>query len=251
MRALDLKLLRDLWHLRGQALAIALVLAAATATFVMSLGVHRSLAETRDAYYARNRFGDVFAGMTRTPRSVVGRIAAIPGVRRAEGTIQQYATSNIAGRIVPVRALLNSVDENGRNQLNQLTLRQGRLPRAGNPSEVVADEAFANANGLAVGSQIEALVCGRKQDLRIVGIGLAPNFIYALAPGDIIPDDRRFGVFWIGQKALEATTDRTEAINSLSLTLERGASEPDVIHAVDGILAPFGGSGAYDRKVDL
>ena len=30
MRALDLKLLRDLWHLRGQAFAIALVLAAAT-----------------------------------------------------------------------------------------------------------------------------------------------------------------------------------------------------------------------------
>lgn len=251
MRALDLKLVRDLWHLRGQALAIALVLAAATATFVMSLGVHRSLAETRDAYYARNHFGDIFAGMTRAPRSVVDRISAIPGVRRAEGSIQQYATLNFPGRIVPVRALLNSVDENGRNHLNQVTLRQGRLPRARNPGEVVADEAFAKANDLAVGSRIEALIYGRRQVLRIVGIGLAPNFIYALAPGDIIPDDRRFGVFWIGQKALEAATDRTEAVNSLSLTLERGASGPDVIHAVDSILAPFGGSGAYGRKDHL
>ena len=34
MKALDRKLLRDLWHMRGQALAIAVVLAAATATFV-------------------------------------------------------------------------------------------------------------------------------------------------------------------------------------------------------------------------
>lgn len=75
MRSLDRKLLRDLWRLRGQALAIALVLAAATATFVMSMGVHRSLTETRDAYYARNHFAEVFAGMTRA--------GARPGIERA------------------------------------------------------------------------------------------------------------------------------------------------------------------------
>ncbi len=251
MRALDLKLLRDLWRLRGQAVAIAVVLAAATSTFVMSMGVHRSLTETRDAYYARNHFADVFAGMTRAPRSVVGRIAAIPGVRRAEGAIQQFATLDFPDRVVPVRALLNSIDEAGHAQLNQLVLREGRLPRPGNPGEVVADEAFVKANGLAVGSQVDALVYGRKQRLQIVGIGLAPNFIYALAPGDIIPDDSRFGVFWIGRKALEAATDRTEAINSLSLTLDRGAAEQDVIRAVDAVLAPYGGTGAYGRKDHL
>lgn len=251
MKVLDIKLLRDLWHLRGQAFAIALVLAAATATFVMSLGVHRSLTETRDAYYARNHFADVFTSMTRAPRSVVARVAAIPGVRRAEGTIQQYATLDFPDRVVPVRALLNSIDEQGRNQLNRLSLRRGRLPQPDNPGEVVADEAFVNANGLGIGSKVDALIYGRKQPLRIVGIGLAPNFIYALAPGDIIPDDTRFGVFWIGQKALEAVTDRTEAINTLSLTLERGASEADVIRAVDSTLAPYGGTGAYGRKDHL
>ncbi len=237
--------------MRGQAMAIALVLAAATATFVMSLGVHRSLSETRDAYYARNQFADVFAGMTRAPRSVVARVAAIPGVRRAEGSIQQFATLDLPGRVVPVRALLNSVDETERSQLNRLTIRRGRLPQAGVPGEVVADEAFAKANGLAIGSQVDALIYGRKQTLRIVGTGLAPNFVYALAPGDIIPDDTRFGVFWIGQKALEAVTDRTEAINTLALTLERGGSQANVIRAIDTVLAPYGGTGAYGRKDHL
>lgn len=251
MRALDLKLLRDLWHLRGQALAIALVLAAATATFVMSLGVHRSLTETRDAYYARNHFADVFVGMTRAPRSVVARVEAIPGVAQAEGSIQQYATLDMAGRPEPVRALLNSIDEFGRDRLDILTLRQGRLPRFGYPGEVVADEAFVAANGLAIGSTVDALIYGRKQRLTIVGTGLAPNFIYALPPGDIIPDETRFGVFWIGRKALEAATDRVEAINQVSLVLERGASETDVIRAVDSLLAPYGGSGAYGRKDHL
>ncbi len=251
MKALDLKLLRDLWHMRGQALAIAVVLAAATATFVLSMGVHRSLTATRDAYYAQNQFADVFASMTRAPRSVVDRIAALPGVRRVEGSIQQYATLDFPDRPAPVRALINSLDERGQSRLNRLVLRSGHLPRAGEPGDVVVDEAFARANALPLGARIDALIYGSRQRLTVVGIGLAPDYIYALAPGDIIPDDRRFGVLWMGQQALEAATDRTEAINALSLTLARGSSEADVIRKVDAVLAPYGGTGAYGRKDHL
>ena len=251
MRVLDLKLLRDLWRMRGQAMAIALVLAAATATFVLSLGVHQSLTDTREAYYARNHFADVFANMTRAPRSVVPRIAEIPGVRTAEGRIEQYATLDFPDRNYPVRALLNSLGEDGTTQLNQLVLREGRLPQPGAPDEAVVDEAFAQTNDLVPGSEVDALIYGSKQRLTIVGIGLAPNFIYAIAPGDLIPDNARFGIFWMGEKALEAATDRTEAINSLSLTLERGTSEADVIRKVDTLIEPYGGTGAFGRKDHL
>lgn len=247
MRALDLKLVRDLWRLRGQVLAIALVLAAANATFVLSMGVARSLAETRDAYYARNRFADVFVEMTRAPRSVIDRIAAIEGVGEVEGRIQQYASLDMPGRIIPVRALINSTGRQGDNGLNLITLREGRLPRAEMPREVVVDEAFAQASGLGVGDEIPALIYGSRQSLHIVGIGLAPDFIYSLGPGDLVPDNSRFGIFWMGDRALEAATDRKEAINSLSLTLRRGAVEAEVIREVDDIVAPFGGSGAYGR----
>ncbi|MFA7595231.1 MAG: ABC transporter permease [Novosphingobium sp.] len=251
MKALDLKLVRDLWHMRGQALAIALVLAAATATFILSTSVHRSLTETRDAYYARNDFADVFASMTRAPRGIVARVAEIPGVRRAEGSIQQFATLDFPDRVEPMRALINSVNEHGHSRLNRLTLRQGRMPHPGQPSEVVADEAFAEANALAIGASMDALIYGKKQRLTIVGIGLAPDYIYALAPGDLIPDNSRFGVFWMGEEALEAATDRTEAINTLALTLERGASEGDIIRRIDSLLAPYGGTGAYGREDHL
>ena len=251
MTALDLKLLRDLWRMRGQAIAIAVVLAAATATFVLSTGVHRSLTETRDAYYARNHFADIFADMTRAPRSIVARAAEIPGVRLAEGTIRQYATLDLANRNIPVRALLNSVSEQGGNQLNQVTLRQGRMPRPGNADEAVVDEAFAEANALGPGDGIDALIYGRKQRLKIVGTGLAPEFLYALPPGDLIPDNSRFGIFWMGEEALEAATDRTEAINSLAISLERGASQADVIRQVDALLEAYGGTGAFGRKDQL
>jgi len=248
VRALDVKLARDLWRMRGQAFAIALVLAAATATFVLSMGVHRSLTETRDVYYARNHFADVFASMTRAPRSVVARAGQIRGVQRAEGSIVQYATLDFPDRNIPVRALINSVDENGGTRLNRVTLRKGHMPRAGEVHDVVVDEAFAKANGLTIGDSIDALIYGSKERLTIVGIGLAPNYIWSIAPGEMIPDDTRFGIFWMGQAALEAATDRTEAINTLSLTLERGASEADVIRAIDVLLSPYGGTGAYGRE---
>ncbi|TIX50712.1 ABC transporter permease [Alteraurantiacibacter aquimixticola] len=251
MNALDLKLTRNLWHMRGQVFAIAMVLAAATATFVLSMGTYRSLVDTRDAYYAQSHFADVFASMTRAPRSIVDTVGQIEGVQRAEGVIQQYATLDFPDRNIPVRGLINSVDENGRTRLNQIVLREGRMPRAGEPGEVVVDELFALANGLGPGDSVEALIYGSRQRLDIVGTGLAPNFIYALPPGDIIPDDERFGIFWMGRKALEAATDRTEAINSISITLERGASEPEIIRALDRILEPYGGLGAYGREDHL
>jgi putative ABC transport system permease protein len=248
VKALDLKLLRDLWRMRGQAFAIAVVLAAASATFILSMGVHRSLFETREVYYSQNNFGDVFASMTRAPRSIVPRVAAIEGVQQAEGSIVQYAILDYPDRKDAVRALLQSVDEYGRDRLNLVTLKSGRMPALGQPGEVVVDEAFALANDVQPGDEVDAIIYGRKQRLEIVGIGLAPNYINALAPGDIVPDESRFGIFWIGRDTLEAATDRSEAINALTVTLQRGASEADVIRAIDRIIEPFGGTGAYGRE---
>ena len=52
--ALDRKLLRDLWGMKGQALAIARVMAAGVAMFVMYLSNFDSLRRTQRAYYERS-----------------------------------------------------------------------------------------------------------------------------------------------------------------------------------------------------
>lgn len=59
MHALDLKLFRDLWHLRGQVLAIAAVIMGGVATMVMSLSTYDSLVGTRDRYAREERHPDV------------------------------------------------------------------------------------------------------------------------------------------------------------------------------------------------
>ncbi|GAA4644061.1 FtsX-like permease family protein [Pontixanthobacter gangjinensis] len=248
MNALNTKLLRDLWRLRGQAFAIGLVIGAAMATFVMAMGVHHSLTQTRDAYYDRYQYGDVFVSMTRAPLSVAGRVEAIKGVAVAEGRIEQFATLELPGRIEPIRAIINSVGPSGETRLNNLVLLRGRGPVVDNAAEVVIDKAFADANGIDLGARIDAVIYGSRSRLEVVGIGLAPDYIWSIAPGELVPDASRFGIFWMGEKALEAASGHTGAINSLSLRLQHGAREPEVIRHIDTVLAQYGGTGAVGRQ---
>src|SRR2546430_6127457 len=97
MRALDRKLLRDLWQMRGQALAIGLVVASAAALSVMSLSMQHSLAQTRAAYYERYRFADAFAHVKRAPNGLAGRIAEIPGVGRVRTRVVAAVTLDVPG----------------------------------------------------------------------------------------------------------------------------------------------------------
>ncbi len=80
MRNLDRKLIRDLTRMKGQAFAIIMVIAAGVATFVMSLCAYESLSDGKDRFYRDNRFAEVFSSARRAARSLIPRIAEIPGV---------------------------------------------------------------------------------------------------------------------------------------------------------------------------
>ena len=84
MSPLERKLLRDLWHLRGQVIAIALVVACGVAAFVAMRSTYLSLLTTQETYYASYRFANVFAQLKRAPESLASRIREIPGVAAAQ-----------------------------------------------------------------------------------------------------------------------------------------------------------------------
>ena len=102
-----------------------------------------------------------------------------------------------------------------------------------------------------VGATFKALLNGKKHELRSSGIALSPEFIYALGPGDLMPDDRRFAVLWMSEKALAALFDLDGAFNSVRLKLLPGTSEREVIKQVDDLLARYGGHGRRARKDQL
>ena len=73
-------LLRDLWHLRGQVMAAALVVACGIGALVATRGTYQSLLVARADYYAANRFADVFARLKRAPESLAEDIRRVSGV---------------------------------------------------------------------------------------------------------------------------------------------------------------------------
>lgn len=248
MSALHIKLLRDLVRLWPQALAIALVLAAGAATLILGIGAYQSLSETRAAYYDRNRFADVFADLTRAPKIVEDEIARIPGVASVETRIAKIALLDLPAVAEPAAAMFVSVPEFQEQKLNLLYMRSGRLPLPADENEVVVSEPFAKANGFDIGSTFDAILNGRKRTLRVVGTALSPEFIYSLGPYGLIPDDKRYGIVWMREKALAAAYDLTGAFSSVHLKLTNAAAAPEAIQQLDGILARYGGLGAHGRR---
>jgi putative ABC transport system permease protein len=249
MVAIDRKLFRDLWHMRAQLGAIAVVVACGVATVVTTRTAYTSLLESRAAYYEQYHFADVFAHLKRAPASVGAKLAALPGVTSIETRIVSGVTLDVPGLAEPASGLLVSVPAHGRPALNDLHLRRGRWPESppGGLDEVVASEAFAAANGLEVGDSLGAVLNGRWQRLRIVGIAISPEYVYEIGERTLFPDNRRFGVLWMRRHGVEAAFDMTGAFNDVSLRLDPGVLIPDVLARVDRLLEPFGGLGAYGR----
>jgi putative ABC transport system permease protein len=241
-------LLRDLWHLRGQVLAAGLVVACGIAAFVTMLGAYHSLVVARADYYTQYRFADVFAYAKRAPESLADELRRLPGIAVVETRVVADVTLTVPGLPEPATGRLISVPDGRAPLLNELSLSQGRTPAADRPDEVIVSETFAGANRLAVGSRIGAVLNGRWKDLTIVGLALSPEYVYEVSPAMVFPDNRRFGVMWMNRTALEGAFDMKGAFNDVALRLARGASEDDVIQALDQLLAPYGGLAAYGRS---
>ena len=247
MRALTIKMFRDLGTLRGQALAIALVIAAGVATYVMSASTLGALQETRRQYYQDYRFADVFASLKRAPRTLVRRLEAIDGVDRVQARVVANAQIDLPGFPEPVTGRLVSLPDHGPPALNDIHLRSGRRVEPGREDEAIVSEAFAEAHGLSPGDRLSAVIKGRQRELTIVGIALSPEFIYQIAPGRVLPDYRRYAVLWMADRPLAAAFEMEEGFNDVVFGLSRGARPEDVIAAADAELAAYGGIGAYTR----
>ncbi|WP_210205781.1 ABC transporter permease [Hoeflea marina] len=248
MRMLDRKLLRDLGRLWAQALAVALVMACGVMTLILAMGASRSLEASQSAFYDRYRFASVFAEAVRAPRHLEPRIQSLPGVSAAELRIVKPVIITITGMTEPASGVVVSIPDTGESAVNRLYLRAGRLPGSRVPGEVAVVEAFAAAHGFRPGDRFDVVMNGKARRLSITGIVLSPEFIYAIGPGDMVPDPRRYGILYMSETVLSSAFGMEGAFNDAALTTMRNADTRAVIEGLDGLLAPYGGTGAYGRK---
>jgi putative ABC transport system permease protein len=247
LRALDRKLMRDLLGMRGQAIAIALVMIAGVTTYVSMTSIYDTLHGTLGLYYRDFRFADGFASVRRAPEPLAGRLRAIPGIAEVETHVTASVNLEVAGFTDAVSGLIVSLPESGQPALDRLYLRAGRLVRPNQADEVVLNEPFADAHRLQPGDQLTGILNGRKRTLTVVGIALSPPYLMQVQPGTLFPDPERFGVMWMGRAAVAAVYDMEGAFNQVSFALAPGASIDEVNARVERVLGAYGGAGAYGR----
>ncbi|MBZ5695526.1 MAG: FtsX-like permease family protein [Acidobacteriia bacterium] len=251
MTALNKKLARDLWHMRGQLITVALVVACGIATYVTMRGAYESVLYAQQDYYSRYRFADVFDHLTRAPDSLAASIASIPGVSSVQTRVVVEVTLDVPGLDEPALGRIISIPERAAPMLNSLCIRSGGYLDPGRRDGVIVSESFAKANKLNVGDTIGAVINGRWERLQIAGVAISPEYVYEIRGTEVFPDNRRFGVMWMSREALGPPFNMEGAFNDLTLSLAPGASEADVITRLDTLLDPYGGLGAYGRYDQL
>src|SRR5690625_7150571 len=103
MKTLNLKMLRDLMTMRGQVIAIALVVIAAVPVYVSMASVGNTLEETLDRYYSECAFADGFATVRRAPESLAERTGEVPGAQQVETRVTGLVNLGRSGHAAPGR----------------------------------------------------------------------------------------------------------------------------------------------------
>ncbi|MCR5881062.1 FtsX-like permease family protein [Phenylobacterium sp. J367] len=193
---LDRKLLRDLWRLRWQTLAIALLVACGVAVAVMSFSAQRALVVAQAGFYAESRFADVFATARRIPASRVRDLARLDGVVAVDARIVEAGLMDVPGLARPATVRLVSLPVDEARALNRITLTAGRMPDPARADEAVALKTFMDAAGVSLGDRLDAVVNGRAFTFTVVGAALSPEYVYVPAQESFMPDDAHQAVIW-------------------------------------------------------
>lgn len=246
---LDRKLLRDISRMKGQVVAVSLVMACGLAMMIMTRSLILTLESTRSAYYQKYAMADVFATLKRAPLSTAERLVSLSGVATVETRVVVDVTLDLPGLTEPATGHIISLPEDGGEpKLNRVFLRSGRFPRTDERRDVVVGESFAIENGLNPGDSLVAVINGRRETLNICGIGLSPEFVFEARAGETLPDHKRFSVLWMNYRALAVAYNMDGAFNDLCIDLAPGAPPEPVIAEIDRLLAPYGAGGAFSRE---
>jgi len=245
---LDRKILRDFAAMRMQAFAIALVIAGGVSVQLLSSGLMTSLKETRSAYYDRNLMADIWAPVVRAPLGELDHLKEIDGIQAIEGRLRFGVRLEVPGLADVVLGEVISVPELRDLAVNRLSVASGRLPAPGRRDEAAVLKRFAEANGLEVGDRIGMIVRGRRVEVVMTGLVLSPEHVYAIAPGQLVPDEKRYGVVWMNERPLSELAGWEGAFNEVVARLTRNANLVGVLGSLDRELAAYGAVGAYGRE---
>lgn len=248
IRSLHRKLLRTMARNWAQSLAVAMVVLCGVAAYICVYSAYLNLQLTRDTYYQQQRLADFEILVDRAPQTALYKIESIPGVREARGRLVRDVNVDIEGIDEPRIGRLISMPGEGQEVLNDLVLVGGRYFDPAAQDEVILSERFARENGLKLGDRFGVSVESKKYSLRVVGLGLSPEYVYMIRNvQELIPSPERFGILWVPQDFAETALDAKAACNNIIGVVDDPDDLDTILDTAEDLLDPYGVFGKVKR----
>lgn len=242
MKTLNRKLARELYRSKGLLLAITSIIALGVMCYVTMQSAYQNLSLAKQRYYRQCRMADFWLDVKKAPLAELEELARLPGVTEVHPRIQFVATVDLENEVEAINSVVISLPDRRESVINDIVLRQGSYFTDRRENEVIVNEAFARAHNVYPGQWIHILLNNRRQELFIVGTALGSEFTYLLGPGTIVPDNRRFGVFYIKHGFAEEVFDFKGAANQVvgRLAPKAQAESDEVLRRAETLLEPYG-----------
>jgi len=244
---LDRKLLRDLYAARGLLVAVILILGLGVSAYVANLSLYYNLELSRRSYYAQCRMADFWIDMQKFPTNAIERLEQIPGVSELRPRIMLPVTVDITDVEKPISGTIISMPADPRPTINGIVLRQGGYFTNLRRNEVIINDAFARARQIKPGHRIRVLLNDRLQELIVVGTAIGSEFVFARAPGSMIPDKSGYVILFVEEEFAEEISNLEGAANQIvgRLTRRHQQSAAVVLEQIERALEPFGEPTSY------
>ena len=239
---LDRKLRRDLYAARGLLTAIVVILSLGVSAYVANLSLYFNLERARSNYYGQCRMADFWVDIQKIPRVEVERLAQVSGISELQSRIVMAVTIDLQDEPKPVSGQLISMPADPQPIINGLLLKEGTYFTEFYREEVILSYGFAKARGIRPGDRLRVILNDHMEELLVVGTAISPEFLFARAPGAMIPDKSTFAQLYVKREFAEEATSLEGAANQLcGLLAPEFRSRPGVVlETLEDLLIPFG-----------
>ena len=238
------KAVRDLWHTRGQSIALISLVALGVISFVGMIAAFRNLDASYNYTYDSLEFADVTFYVQDAPEHLTAQVAEMAGVAAAAGRLEidtglelpddarYYAGETIRARLVGIDGQTPGV--------NDLLLLDGQYP-ASEMQSMLLETHFAENYGYGPGDVLEPRINGKKKEMTITGVVVSPEYLLVTpSRQNVLPQPRSFAVMFVPLHELQRLAGTGRMINSVAVRLAPTDDPDAVIETIKDRLKPYG-----------
>ena len=209
MKKLFIKLFRDIKGSFGSFIAVIAVSAIGVALLTGFSAAYASMRDTTADYYKSSNLAEMSVYYLGIDDAGVSKIKNINGVADAYGRIALKASAADGKSDFLIHSI--SSDE----KIDVPRMNAGNYPQGG---ECMIDKSYAQANSLAAGDTISAVVNGQTHDLRISGIFNTAEYVYLVEDPakDPMPEHKTYGLLYVDKSMIGSLISANQAAGQAS-----------------------------------